>query len=227
MLPGNSFQELHTFRNGFYALLARLYQEPIDQKLFAWLQSKENPFTDFPIDPSNSEMEMGIKILSNWGKESESESLTALQTDYSQLFLVPPYGAIPYESPWLDHEHLMFQEPTLKVREMYHQFGVQTLQENRFPDDHIGLELEFMAYLNQNYLTLPSSQVEVSSPTSQEWLAAQIRFLEEHLLLWVPDLTRSQIASASTAFYQGLAYLLNGFILWDFSILSELVSIVP
>lgn len=227
MLSGNRYQDLHTFRNGIYALLARLYQEPIDQKLFARLRSTENPFTEFPIDPSNSEMEAGLKILSAWGKEPEPEGLPALQADYNQLFLVPPYGALPYESPWLDQEHLMFQEPTLKVREMYHQFGVQASQENRFPDDHIGLELEFMAYLSQNYLTHPSSQVEDSLPTSQEWLAAQTRFLEEHMLLWVPDFTRRQIECASTAFYRGLAYLLNGFILWDFGFLHELASIAP
>jgi TorA maturation chaperone TorD len=226
MLSGNNYQDLHAFRNGIYALLARLYQEPIDQKLFARLQGIENPFSEFPIDPSNSEMEKGLKILSTGWKDSASESLTALQTDYNDLFLVPPYGALPYESPWLDQEHLMFQEPTLKVREMYHQFGVQTFQENRFPDDHIGLELEFMAYLSQNYLIQQSHQGEGSSPTSPEWLAAQTRFLEEHLLLWVPDLTRRQIECASTAFYRGLAYLLNGFTLWDYRILSELVSIV-
>lgn len=225
MLSGNRYQDLHTFRNGIYSLLARLYQEPIDQHLFDRLHSKENPFTEFPIDPPNREMKAGLKILTTWGKEPEPEDLPALHADYNQLFLVPPYGALPYESPWLDQDHLMFQEPTLKVREMYHQFGVQASRENRFPDDHIGLELEFMAYLSQNYLAHPSTQVEDSLPTAQEWLSAQKQFLEEHLLLWVPDLTSRQIENASTAFYRGLAYLLSGFILWDYSFLCELVSI--
>ena len=225
MSSSNRYQDLHTFRSGTYSLLAHLYQEPINQQLFGRLRSKDNPFAEFPIDPLNPEMEAGLGILSNWGKGLEKENLPALTADYNQLFIVPPYGALPYESPWLDREHLMFQEPTLMVRKMYHQFGVHVSQENRFPDDHIGLELEFMAYLSQHYLAHPSHQTEDRLPTQQELLAAQTRFLEEHLMLWVPDLTRSQIECASTAFYRGLAYLLNGFILWDYGILRQLVSI--
>ena len=221
MLSVSQYQDLHTVRNGIYSLLARLYQEPMDNKLFSWLSGRENPFIEFRLYPSNTELETGLKILSAWDKEPEHEDLATLQDDYNQLFLVPPYGALPYESPWLDQDHLMFQEPTLKVRKMYHQFGVQASQENRFPDDHIGLELEFMAYLCRTYLTHQSTLAEDSLPTSQEWLAAQASFIEEHLLLWVPDFTRRQIESASTAFYRGLAYLLNGFIFWDFSFLNR------
>ncbi len=220
-------QDLHTFRNGIYALLARLYQNPVDQRLFTWLSSPENPFANFPLTPLNCEMETGLKILSAWGKEPGPWDLSDLQADYNQLFLVPPYGALPYESPWLDPEHLMFQEPTLKVRKMYRQFGVQVSEENRFPDDHIGLELGFMAYLSENSLTQISTQAEDSLRTPQEWLAAQVRFLEEHLLLWIPDFTKRQIESASTAFYRGLAYLLNGFIIQDFGLLNELGHEIP
>ena len=42
---------------------------------------------------------------------------------------------------------MIFQEQTLHVRQWYSRFGLQVVKLHKEPDDHIGLELEFVAHL--------------------------------------------------------------------------------
>lgn len=56
--------------------------------------------------------------------------------------------APPYESCYRSPERVLPQASALEVREQYRNAGLAVKRLNREPDDHIGLELEFMYYLN-------------------------------------------------------------------------------
>lgn len=83
-------------------------------------------------------------------------------------------------------------------------------------DDHIALELEFMAVLGEETLSkagLPDSCLELAE--------AQIRFLESHLLNWVPRFASELAAATSSPLYKGLAGLLAEFLIMDLEHLRE------
>lgn len=76
---------------------------------------------------------------------SEFESM---KYEFNRLFVGPASPkAPPYESVYLSPDRLVMQEQTLTVRKMYHKEQLASLGQGHEPDDFIGTELEFMAYL--------------------------------------------------------------------------------
>ncbi len=77
-----------------------------------------------------------------------AESMREMHDDHRRLFLGPERVlACPYESVYLNEEHLTFGSQTLAVREWYSRYGLRAPAEGREPDDHIGLELVFVSHL--------------------------------------------------------------------------------
>jgi TorA maturation chaperone TorD len=58
----------------------------------------------------------------------------------------------PWASVYLSKERLIFDENTLAVRRFYRDWKLETVHYKKEPDDHIGLELEFMAILSERTL---------------------------------------------------------------------------
>ncbi len=95
----------------------------------------------------------------------------------------------------------------MQVRSWYQRFHLEAENVYKEPDDHIGLELAFIAHLAQQALVALNQQ---ERPAFEYALAAQRDFLSEHLLKWAPrwyTLVRSQ---ANTEFFRGIALLLRG-----------------
>lgn len=92
----------------------------------------------------------------------------------------------------------MFDWPPLEVREAYRSMGLAAARSNE-PDDHIGLELLFMALLIQR-------EAEGNVAARQ----ARQQFLAEHLSQWAPAFCADVAAHAQTPFYRGVALLTRG-----------------
>lgn len=78
----------------------------------------------------------------------DSSEFESMKYEFNRLFVGPiSPKAPPYESVYLSSDRLVMQEQTLAVRKMYHQEQLASLGQGHEPDDFIGTELEFMAYL--------------------------------------------------------------------------------
>ncbi len=131
-----------------------------------------------------------------------------MRRDYARLFVGPNrLLAPPWESVYLSTEHLIFERQTLEVRQQYQRYGIETQHPNVEPDDHIGLELRFVAHLNG--LVLFALEKD-DSALQIEALAALGRFLSEHLLQWSPEFLGQVKTSANTLYYRGVAQLTLG-----------------
>ncbi len=115
--------------------------------------------------------------------------------------------APPWESVHRSKTKLTFQEPTLQVRALYEAFGVHAPALHREPDDHLALELAFVA-------TLSEQAVEAAARGDGDQLErchrAQRQFLEDHLLAWAPRCLALVEAHAETDYYRGVARLARG-----------------
>lgn len=112
--------------------------------------------------------------------------------------------ATPYESVHRSVERLLFGEHTLQVRALYAQLGVAAPRLNREPDDHIGLELEFLATVTTAWRDATQAG---DLPQAQAVLDLGGVFVRDHLLAWAPGLMDLITEHADTAFYQGVGRL--------------------
>lgn len=81
-------------------------------------------------------------------------------------------------------------------------------------DDHIAIELEFMAVLHERML-----YNSFSVRSAMELLEIQERFLEEHLLKWTPQFCQRLNAATDSPLYLGLSHMLEEFLPQDLQML--------
>jgi putative dimethyl sulfoxide reductase chaperone len=198
-----------------------LYEDPNNE----WLNSliKENIFSDVPFGENHSEVKQGLKLLQDWTQRNSSGLSTAefeaIRKDHLYLFtgVGKPLASV-WESTYFSEGKLLFQKQTLEVREFYARFGLQAERKGHEPDDHIGLELSFLAHL----ATLALNSLEAGDESHvEDALQAQRDFLTQHILRWAPAWAELTEKHAETDFYHGLAHLTVG-TLWA---ASELLGI--
>lgn len=178
----------------------------------AWLQSlaDEAVFDEIPFGAERPEVAAGLALLQAWTRANSDGrlALEALRADYTRLFIGPgKIIAPPWESAQVDEERLTFQEETLAVRNWYRRFGLQAVRQYTEPDDHVGLELAFLAHMTQLAL---AAQAEGNQGRVAELLVAERAFLAEHLHKWLPGWCAQVDQHAHTDFWRGLAQVTGG-----------------
>ncbi|QGP93760.1 Tat proofreading chaperone DmsD [Neomoorella glycerini] len=196
-----------------YSFLARIYQEgPVGDLLVALV--REQFLEELANNSQNEELAAGCRQMQAklTARAGDLEAYRQeLQEDYNRLFVGPGHlEAPPWESVYRSKEHLLFGEETLAVREFYRSFGLESKKKNREPDDHLGLEMEFMAWLSQ----AAAAKVQAGEDAT-EFLQGQQRFLKEHLEQWVPALCSDIQGAARTEFFRGLALFTWGWLQVD------------
>jgi TorA maturation chaperone TorD len=198
----------------FLGLLGKAFYNEPDRR---WLDEliAEQVFAEAPFGAEQPEIVRGLEILQEWTMSHadglSEENFAELKMDYIRLFIgLDTLPTAPWESVYFGRERLVFQEQTVQVREWFARFGLQAERLNREPDDHIGLELIFVAHL----ATLALNSLELNDhDLVEKYLQAQREFLFEHLLRWGPAWTRLVKEHAGTDFYRGLAHLTHGALL--------------
>jgi len=79
---------------------------------------------------------------------------------------------------------MLFQRSTLEVRNFYRSQGFIPAEYPHVADDHLAIELDFMAQLALRMLEAAQANDEEVYKNS---LVASREFLDEHLLKWVPQ----------------------------------------
>jgi TorA maturation chaperone TorD len=210
LLPADQAEFL-TGQALLFGLLGRLlYQEP-DR---AWISDlyRQDVFTESPFAPEQVDIQQGLADLQSWSGAFEEllpEALFKdLQADYMRLFVgTTQVLAAPWESVYFSRERLVFQQQTLAVRSWYRRFGLEVEKLNQEPDDHIGLQLSFLAHLAGQALQALEAGEEGQLNLL---LAAQHDFLKEHLFKWEGDWYALVLEHARTPFYRGVARLAHG-----------------
>lgn len=180
----------------------------------AWLDTltQEDLFAELPLAEQQPYAIEGAALLHTWAQAQQDSpantTLDSLKADHTRLFV--GFGSMPvppWESVYFSEERLVFQERTLAVRRWYARFGMAAEKQGSEPDDHIALELTFVARLAE--LTLQAIQ-QGDEHRAQQLHDAKLGFLSEHLLQWGDKWAELAAANANTTCYRGLALILRG-----------------
>lgn len=116
----------------------------------------------------------------------------------------------PYESAHTSEDELLMQEARDRAVAAYRASGFSVAEECRVPEDHVAIELSFMAAL-ANRAAQELENGTDGENAAEKAIEDQAAFLEQSLLPWVPGFCDLLEARASTGFYRGVAQMLRAF----------------
>lgn len=156
---------------------------------------------------------LGLTLTSELGAESfdflrraieqlpedpDRETMDQLAADYASIYLNHGIQASPEESVWIDEENLAYQDSMFQVRDWYARYGMSAPNWRIRPDDHLALELEFVARL-------------LSADVDADRLHQAARFMDEHLLRWLMRFSERVAARCDTPYFAGVAMLTGAY----------------
>lgn len=220
MITENEELTLLEVRELTYSILGSAFLNPPSMDQVDVIM-QEKLFESFPLEIEAEPFQQGLNQLRLWARQitehNKVKILTQLKEDFNRLFIGPnKLPSPPWESVYRSEEKLTFDLITLDVREFYRRHGLEFVQKNVEPDDHFGVELEFMAELiHRQRKNLELEHYEEARRLKDEQLA----FLREHLLKWASEFTQDVVSNASTDYYQGLARIAIDYLKWDFELM--------
>lgn len=179
-----------------FGALGRLHRTAPDQEV---LDAVRAMMDEWPL-PGTEAARHGIALMK--ASADAGENADTVRADHARLYGVFAAALVaPYESVHRGQDKLVFDSQTLQIRQAYRRLGLQAPHLNREPDDHIGLEFDFMAH---------ALDLAGRSRDPREALAAARTVLEDHLLQWAPGMLAAVAEAATTAFMAGVAWLSIG-----------------
>ncbi len=184
--------------------LGRVYLDRPDLDFIGRL-AVEDLFNHWPLAAADESAKKGLRLLQRFFGHWQPAHISALDRDYTGLFIgLETTLASPYESVYLSKDHLMFEKQTLAVRRCYQRSGLRAAKMGVEPDDHMGLELSFMAHLCRQEASAIKKEDNLRL---NKILRLLDEFLTDHLLLWYIPFTDRVIRHARTDYYRGHAHL--------------------
>ena len=123
-----------------------------------------------------------------------------LASDHASCLLgMSPHPVAPYASVYTSTKHLMMQEARDQAVHAYAKAGFAVDDACRIPEDHVSIELGFMAALLEH----------AAAGNGDEALRAYRDFVIDHALTWMPQFCDELERRAGTPFYRGAAQTLR------------------
>jgi len=143
-----------------------------------------------PQDPAASAMSRALDELRAAHAAEPGRVQDELAADFAAIYLTHGIQASPFESVWIDEDHLMMQGPTFAVRDAYRRHGLTAPDWRMLADDHLTHQLSFVAVL------LDKGALDEARA-----------FMAQHLMSWLPRFAQRVAERAGTAVYGALAVL--------------------
>jgi len=156
---------------------------------------------------------------------SSIDLLKDLRVDFTNLFVL---SSPPYESVLLDESGFLNSKVTDNVNDFFRHSGFNPSSNNigqKFHSvlstDHISVELEFMSHLAKNqYKNLDDK----NEKEYYKFLNLSSKFLDNHLLRWVPIYLTAIERDSKTFFYKELCKWTQNYILDDRKYIEEIIK---
>ncbi len=161
----------------------------------------EDIFKKMPVSSNNPNYILATSFLNNINSSSNI-AYDDILADHLNLFGGTGISlAPPYESYYRSKEHLLNQKPATEVKNIYRSYGWKSSLEGQIPDDHLGIEIQFLNLMLEKYY-------ELEDKACKRELQKDIRkFIEIHIQPWIKDWNNDIQQNAISDFYKGAGYL--------------------
>ena len=208
-------------RGNVYSFLSKIYETEVTVDFLKQLSGN-----DFLSQLNTMGQDEGFKLLETYlrgiaGRDLQKVRLE-LAVEYANLFLGLRGGVYhPSESAYLTTTHFIMQQPRDAVMAEYRKALVGKVKEWPEPEDHVAMELQFMAHLCGR---TEEAGKGAKKDEARKLLETQRDFLDKHILVWVPKLAEDIIKSTTVEFYRALAKITKGFIELDRQAIDDLIK---
>jgi putative dimethyl sulfoxide reductase chaperone len=188
-------------RSRFFWWLAEWFLSPPSREKLASLPSTAE------AEPPADAMDSAWLALANAAPDLEITSVDELGGEFTRLIsgiqegMGPPP---PFESLW--REDRLIGESTVAVIETYARAGFADIDPEAGPQDHVSVELKFMALLA---LREAEARRAADLVGARQRLSQQGDFLNRHLAAWAPRWADAVIQQARLPLFAALAGLLK------------------
>jgi TorA maturation chaperone TorD len=203
MLTDNTAQ-YHSILKGYNMLLyfagTMIMYEPAEECIVDFWE--KGILKKLPVTSSNPVFIMAASQL----RESctdKSSTTNAMSVDYYRLFSKEDMPLAPvFESLYKKASATGRISNIPDVAEFYNSYGWNTNFRTEKRDDHLGVELLFLTVLVEKYIILEDEAccVEMRKEIS--------RFIEQHLLSWIPEWHKRVQENSFTISYKGISSLI-------------------
>jgi TorA maturation chaperone TorD len=175
--------------------LARLHDRELDAATLAALRDIGFPDNLALLPQDDAARGAWAAMRAAVPPEPSFSDIEALAVEYAAAYLTGAYNVSPCESFWLDEDHLHCQAPMWSLREVYAAAGLAAADWRKRPDDHLVLQLQYIAHALRRAAGADFSAVDLAG------------MMDEHLLRWLPDFAARLAQRAELPFYAALAHL--------------------
>jgi TorA maturation chaperone TorD len=193
-----------TGRSSIYGFLATIFREEITMNQLHHL--KTQPFIKALFEPES-------RFYDALLNKPEEQLIEDLAVEYARLFLGPDKHISPHES--VHHERdggdwgSLWGKSTVEVKKFIESAGLEYITEYSGLPDHISVELEFM----QQAASREAQAWELNDSEGALYcLKMEKKFLDDHILKWIPLFCDKIIADTKLSFYREIAELTKNFI---------------
>lgn len=203
----------------YRALQTVLGNEPSPEVLGAWSgEAAQDALALYRASAPARYAELAEGLASVCADVDEA-AVEDLRREYTELFIGPAsLAAPPWESVYVAGEPLLFQPVTLEVRRAYLDEDLVPTEYPHVADDHVSLELDFMAALAARML---QAWGEGDAAEARRLAESQIAFLDKHLLVWIEPYCEALRGAGEYRFYPQVVELAQLAMRADRALLGE------
>ena len=213
------FSQLMESRAHIYQTLSRCFETEITSEFAQELQ------TSFSFSSDNEDLNEVFAQIVAFASDLSDDDLEELAVIYDRVF----YGmgprncdkAYPYESVYTSKSGYMMQEAYEQVKREYLRAGFEKNPDFTEPEDHMAVELAFMAMLCEK---TREELAKGNEEAAEALIGKQKKFIAEHLMSWLDRFTAALKKAADEGFYAWLALGTRLFVHYDQEILNELTD---
>ena len=171
-----------------------------------------------PVSSSNPNFVKAASQL-KYSCEDNTTCGEILREDYNRLFAGQALPLAPaYESQYQNNGQPKKGQNAGSVTDFYNSYGWEYKYKGRIMDDHLGIELLFLTILIEKYLVIDDFACLV------EMRGEIRRFIDQHILSWVPEWNNNIQHYAKTLCYKGIGTLIFACVEDIYSFLGQKIT---
>jgi len=203
-------------RSGMYRVLSVLFRQELSAGQIDQMRGPE--FRD-------ALSKAGVMLPDDFFIQTGPQHLADLEVEYARLFVGPGRHISPHESVHRkDEQSGLYGHATVSVKQFIETAGFRFQSDYKGLPDHISVELEFMQ-------TLTRWEAEAweldDTDLAMKCIELESRFVQEHLIYWIPPFCAKVVKEAELPFYREIAKLTSEFIVMEKKHLTAAKHTIP